>query len=82
MESPFWPTKKVQAYFDISRATLTRWRDDKGFPPAVHFGGHPRGPCRFVIADVLEWARKRREQSTERLPDPSVAEGLQQDAAE
>jgi hypothetical protein len=82
MESPYWLTKEVLAYFRISRETLRRWRCDLDFPEAVHNSGQPRGPCRFDKAAVLEWDRKRREQSAKRLPDPSNHEGEQQDAAE
>ena len=60
MESPYWVTKEVLAYFKRSRQTLDRWRRQFGFPEPVHFAGHPRGPCHYIIIEVLEWAERRR----------------------
>jgi hypothetical protein len=82
MESPYWVTKEVLAYFRIARETLRRWRRDLGFPDVVHNEGHPRGPCRFYKAEVLAWEARRRTLSQTRLPDPSNDEGHQRDAAD
>ncbi len=60
MESPYWVTKEVRAYFRISRQTLDRWRKTLGFPAPIHNVGHPRGPCRYDKAAVLAWDGGRR----------------------
>jgi predicted DNA-binding transcriptional regulator AlpA len=71
MESPYWVTKEVQAYFNVSRQTIDRWRKPPlGFPEPVHNVGHPRGPCRYLKAEVLAWDEARRERRTTRPRAP------------
>jgi predicted DNA-binding transcriptional regulator AlpA len=45
MESPYWVTKEVQAYLNISRQTIDRWRRTLGFPEPVHNDGHHEAPA-------------------------------------
>ena len=61
VECPYWVTKEVRAYFNVSRETIRRWIRDLGFPAPVHNEGQPRGPSRYVIAEVIAWDRKRRD---------------------
>lgn len=60
MESPYWLTKEVLAYFRISRETLRRWVRDLEFPRPVHNDGQPRGPSRYNKTECLAWDQGRR----------------------
>jgi hypothetical protein len=60
MESPYWLTKEVLAYFRITRETLRRWIRDLGFPAPIHNPGQPRGPSRYDRAACLSWDASRR----------------------
>ncbi len=70
MESPYWVTKEAMAYCKVSRQTIDRWRRKLGFPEPVHNEGHSRGPCRYLIAEVMAWDEARRARRTTRPRAP------------
>lgn len=74
VETPYWKTGEVLAYFKISRETLRRWRKKRGFPEPIHFRDDGRDPAYYPIVEVLEWDRRRRRGHQTR-PIPSVLEG-------
>lgn len=80
MQSPYWVTKEVQAYFNVHRNTIVRWRRELWFPEPVHNEGQPRGPCRYVIAEVLAWDKARRSMRGQRPLAPPEIEGANPDA--
>jgi hypothetical protein len=60
MESPFWLTKELPAYFRITRETLRQWIRDLGVPAPIHNAGQPRGPSRYDRAACLSGRRPPR----------------------
>jgi hypothetical protein len=74
MESPYWLTGEVLAYFRITRSTLQRWRKSQGFPEPVHFRVDGRDPAYYAITECISWDEKRRSKRTNRLPASSETE--------
>jgi predicted DNA-binding transcriptional regulator AlpA len=64
----FLTTKEVLAIGKISRQTLDNYRKLHGFPEPDHWGGHPRGPCRYKASEVYAWFGGRRTPSPPRGP--------------
>jgi predicted DNA-binding transcriptional regulator AlpA len=79
MTKEYATTEEVCRHFGRKRETIRRWREDLGFPQPVHHG-HARGPCRFVIAEVLAWDAKYRSLRNTLPQAPSEHEGAPLDA--
>ena len=63
-------TSQVAAYLGLSPRTLESYRCRGGGPPYYDLGG----VVRYLLSDVIEWASKRRRNSTSddglRIPVP------------
>lgn len=61
VESPYWITSEVLAYFRITRATLCRWRIGRGFPEPLHHRADRKDPAKYIVAECLAWDEARRQ---------------------
>ena len=66
----YMTTREVAAYVGLSHRTLESYRSRGGGPPYYDL----EGVVRYLLSDVIEWASKRRRNSTSdeglRIPAP------------
>jgi hypothetical protein len=68
--------EEAAAYLRTSPHTLEGWRTRPGVrngPAYVRLGAGPRGPVRYVVQDVREWLRSRREPGATKGKTPAAA---------
>ena len=69
-KTQFISTKRVAEYLGLSHRTLESYRSRGGGPPYYDL----EGVVRYLLSDVIEWASKRRRNSTSddgrRIPVP------------
>jgi predicted DNA-binding transcriptional regulator AlpA len=51
--------KEVTARYGVSRTTVQRWIDERGFPRPVHFTDAPRGRIGWLETELDAYDAKR-----------------------
>ena len=66
-EPRFLDTREVAEPVWVAPRTVEGWRARAAGPPFLRIGG----VCRYPLADLLEWSRRRRRLSTGGGPEPT-----------